>query len=1600
MTSEYEQFFEVDRAQAASTAVFALNDKPDEAARAQELGDVTGVNPALIYPNVKQFEDQQKALVTKRLFDQNRFLREYVSNDPLAAKVSNDDWGQLDVVTEAVQKHNKESILVNALRGFAEGFGEGGLGATWIKPEDMEKAPLAASAWSVLGAPIEGFFRFGSGAITGIARAAEAAAVKAGLSPDDAKTQADNFIHAAGDPGLWASLGPVLHTVGQPFMMAAHNAALREAAKIEPFTRDGRIPPPGISPITDALHVAQAESDAATLQAALKESVASATRERSPESFKRFMDHVVGDTEIGITPDAVRRLYGEKMPEAGDNILGWVPDIQQKLEIAEATGTDIRVPLADWLAKVDPTVAKELENDVRARPNGLTLEEAKTFPTEDFGNKTGFSKSELKELLDAEDAQLVNMWNEVQEAKDKALPEGTMYTKQLQAYAKQLDELGVLNLSSEAEVRQALLDRRLRGETVQATGGEIIDLAPNVADELVTSVREATGVERVLTEQRIQEKQLELPVEGTTRLEDRDIFEKASAIGMTVDQYQRYQALIEKRAAEDLQAQTKRLMAAERRRQTADWKAKLADIRGEVTKEIEALPEFEIDAALRNGEFKLREEFLTEEQKALLPKNWVAARGIHPDDLAQLYGVETGAEAVAQLANMVEQRKASGLRPIEFTREVIRREAERRMEERYGKLEEKIIEEVKDQILTQTQLDLLHEETLAAATRAGTELPISKEQILDGVRDAVNRTTMKEISSDRFMADAGRAGKKAEMALLKGDAAEAFRQKQRQYLAVAMAAEARLLEKDMAALDKTAKPYEARDMGPKVDPAGRFYIQGLLQQAGYKVKLLPEEITKEIEAYGHGSLADFAAYKQGYGWEPAVADWLLEKGAKPIKEMTAEEFRGFKDAIDSLNFIAREEQKIEIAGAKQDFADYKRSVINNLKERPVRPIEELEKGGKWLYRLDAPMTRMEEIVKDIDLRKDLGPLYQGLIVPFEQSKAKSYQMLKDLAAQFNKIDGFDKKWQRSLDVAIPNDFVFDTYNQSMFRLTRWNMIKMMLNWGNESNRGKLVDGIADAAFGGRATPDQAQFIRSKIERLFNQHATKEDWTFVQKVWDIFEGYRGEVETLERNMGGRVPKWISGSEIETPHGKFKGGYFPLMPDFNRNPKLRLEDAPETSGPLGKDYFRATTNQNHLIARKGARYFVDITNGPEQLVGRMQQIIHDLSFRDFVKQAGKIIYDPEIRHAIKKHYGPEYLGQMEPWLKRVANMATINEAELQWFNDILGKARLNLIAAALPLNYSVMLSPSLGTLNPAAMFRFNSNRTANMKMVMENSKEIPNLLYTLDRDINNALRTQLGKQGWTSFQLHAMETMFKPLIWIEQQFRMVTFYDEFTKQKAKGLTDFEAATLADSLVRERHSVSHTGDLPAILASKNEFVKMSTVFMGYFSTQRNWMRQVPELARQGEYSQVAKVLWGTMGIATLYNAALFTKRKENEGFFHWMGRAVLSTPLQMVPFIRDAWNYASEGFQPTSPVAGLITSVYEVGMDGYTALKGKTVKKPAKHILNAAGQVLGLPGAMQIGRTGEFIHDVITKEQRPRDIVEWMRGIATGEAKRQKR
>ena len=372
-------FILANQRQAVGQAITALDANPDEAARSVELSGATGVPAPAINANLENFERQHKASLTTQLLNNNEYLRTYINSNPMAAKVSNDDYAQLDAVSEKVSGMSLPMRVLRAPEALGDmlfpgdplkHYKEGGQLGSWLyagstdeereqRAQNVAAHPMAAAVVSGLAIPIELLLRGIGGTIgTGV----EAIEHGAGAV----------FGESAGKELAGMAEAEAFGMTGRHGMEMPHDPA----ARIRPYAENGREPLPTILPEYDKFRADQNATDVDALKEATSAAQASLTRERSPEMFRSFIAQHT-DAEIGISGDAAAKLYGDKPPTPDDGLLGWVPGIEDKIALARETGADVGVPLADWLAKAEPELMTALHDDIRVRPGGITANEVK-----------------------------------------------------------------------------------------------------------------------------------------------------------------------------------------------------------------------------------------------------------------------------------------------------------------------------------------------------------------------------------------------------------------------------------------------------------------------------------------------------------------------------------------------------------------------------------------------------------------------------------------------------------------------------------------------------------------------------------------------------------------------------------------------------------------------------------------------------------------------------------------------------------------------------------------------------------------------------------------------------------------------------------------------------------------------------------------------------------------------------------------------------------------------------------------------------------------------------------------------------------------------
>src|SRR6266699_458988 len=354
--------------QAQAQALGTIDSNPDEAARAVDLGKSTGWPARTVFTDTERFEKQFQAQLQGAMIDKNPHLQHYINSDPMAAHVSADDWGPLDKLSESLDKFSESSVLGKAVEGFKAGFDAEGLKKEYSDLVNYMDSPwwksfVQQSGFGGAAVALMGSQKLFSGVLTGGAAGAGEFARQMGMDESSSNRLVRDLIQLA-QVSLAGQAGSMIHP------------EISEAARVaKPYLQAGKEPPVGIHPAIDEIHVEQAKQDAKNLDAVLKDADSTATGQRSPDHLEAFTK-LKAKGEIGIPADKIREFYGETEPAPEDGKLGDLPDIAQRLNAAEATGDDIKIPISSWI-KIPKEVRDEFKDFVRFREGGMTLDEAK-----------------------------------------------------------------------------------------------------------------------------------------------------------------------------------------------------------------------------------------------------------------------------------------------------------------------------------------------------------------------------------------------------------------------------------------------------------------------------------------------------------------------------------------------------------------------------------------------------------------------------------------------------------------------------------------------------------------------------------------------------------------------------------------------------------------------------------------------------------------------------------------------------------------------------------------------------------------------------------------------------------------------------------------------------------------------------------------------------------------------------------------------------------------------------------------------------------------------------------------------------------------------
>lgn len=1091
---------------------------------------------------------------------------------------------------------------------------------------------------------------------------------------------------------------------------------------------------------------------------------------------------------------------------------------------------------------------------------------------------------------------------------------------------------------------------------------------------------------------------------------------RANAMGLDINSYRKLQTKINARYEEDIAAAQRRAEKEQHKQQSAEWKNNKAAVRQEVTETIRQRPDVAADLLIGSGElhgeklrqrFPLRADDLTAEQKAALPPHYYANNGLPVEDTAHLFGYQTGDEMIRRLAEYNAQKE--GRSPQEMLRKVIDDETNRQMLARYGNLDENVMDAAKDQALSETNLNLLAEEMYAAGLKAGIPV-VDRDTARAWVKEQFSKQTIGTVSSDQMLARSAKYGRDAERALIAGDNVTAMQSLQRKFLSASLASEARKLEKEVTAFDKIAKRYSK--VTPSIDGEYMNYIHQILGQIGKPVRRGFHDIMKDIAARESKTLEDFVAEKQGQLRELPIAPQLLDpKWNKDYQSLTTDEFRAIRDSVKALAFNGRDELKLYRAGEAEDFSVLKDQFVSSLQE--FNKLHYDSKGKRWLGpippKLAEPLRsfvashfQTETILNRWDKFDPHGPWNQYVMRDLIEGANKKAHWQKEFAARLRETtDDVD------LSESVPNSLFRDPLGGNLWNLNRGNLRAILLNSGNRSNLEKLSRGY--------------NLAPTDVIAWLGQNATKEDWDWSQKIWDMFSEIKERSDTMYRSLtGGVAPGSVPIEPVNTPFGQYKGGYYPVIwhPAFEGKSKKLMG-----GNVLEEDNFvRATTPAGYTQSR--TNYAAPMSLEIDAMPNRINQMLHDVALRPAVINAAKVFYDKDIRDAVAAHYGTQYRDGLIPYLKAVANQANYASKDQQWISNLSNFLRQNLVMTLVGLNPGTVLKhgPTAAVLSMKevgagsfanavkSMFSINEETGENnWQFAMKNSEELQRRDRNWQETLYGAANNLVPGGNYTSLRQKILELSSKPVAMSDMLSAVPTWLAKYKDSVEGGSSHGDAVYDADRAVRRAHGSTAITNQPAIVRNSNPwFTGVYTFFNTILQRQAETVWKAGEAigeAKEGNYDTAMKAVPGIAAAAFAYviwpaitENVVSPEGGKNESWEHKAADGLAHSLSGSWIGVRDLVNGILMGKDPD---VGLMSTAYkEVG----DLARDFNKKNPASvqnagRFLQAASSVAGLFTGMvpaQAGKSARFIYEQQHGLEHPKGPWGWMTGLRYGTLK----
>jgi hypothetical protein len=674
------------------------------------------------------------------------------------------------------------------------------------------------------------------------------------------------------------------------------------------------------------------------------------------------------------------------------------------------------------------------------------------------------------------------------------------------------------------------------------------------------------------------------------------------------------------------------------------------------------------------------------------------------------------------------------------------------------------------------------------------------------------------IAQERADALKAQYGAEPQQALIRAKRAQLYQNQ--------LAAEALRVQEEVAKAVKYLRRVLRDENVKRMGAAAADQIAGLLER--YEVAPVSLKRLDERRA-----LAEWLAAQEAAGLVPDIAPEIANEARRiNYREVKVSEFRDLVDAVKQIEFIGKNERKLQLAEERAAFEETRDEIVTRIRAvakvrgldvDPRSPLTNIGRTAAALRGFAAQHLKAASVARILDGGKDDGPLWNAIIRTANAAADMETTMRAEASAKLAEILGPVFKLGNMGGKGI----YFPSIDRALNREAR---IAIALNVGNDGNRQRLLDGEG-------WTMEQIQPV---LESL-----TEAEWQAVQRVWDYIDTYRPLIAEKERRLYGKTPEWVEAvpMTVRTADGKvvnLTGGYYPIKYDPVASDRVAtIDEVAEAKRAMDGAYTAATTRRSFVKAR--AKEVVDrpLLYTLDAAFSGVNDVIHDLAWHEWLIGTNRLLRDTEFANAVRETRGPEFLKQLRDWAKDNAagerKQQVAGEGALSWLRQGISASGLgfNVVSAIMQVtgfNQSIVRVGAKYVGRGIAQFAGSPIDTS--RIVAEKSQFMAERGRTQFRELNE-IKNRV--RGQTEVARRVTAGTYFLMMNMQRTVDIPTWLGAYQKALDAGKDDARAVALADQAVRDSQGSGLISDLAAIERG-GPMMKLFTVFYSYMNTVYN--------------------------------------------------------------------------------------------------------------------------------------------------------------------